>query len=187
MCPSSTAVASGACLVVLHLCNPAWAEEVGDIYGGVSYSQTIAKDESARHLGTYKPTTLGLGLSVVAIPNLAVDGYVFTGVNDSSNTLSPTSTMTVRVKNGYGFNLRPYFSLSNQWGVYAKLGRQYGSQETTLLRTTLTSYAHTIYGLGVSYNINHRWGIGADYTKAKRIPSETTNTALISLGVRYKF
>lgn len=84
MRPSSTAVASGACLVVLQLCNPTCAEEVGDIYGGISYSQTIAKDESPRNLGTYKPTTLGLGLSVVAIPNLAVDGYVFTGVNDSS-------------------------------------------------------------------------------------------------------
>ncbi len=81
MRPSSTAVASGACLVVLQLCNPAWAEEVGDIYGGISYSQTIAK---VANRGTYKPTTLGLGLSVVAIPNLAVDGYVFTGVNDSS-------------------------------------------------------------------------------------------------------
>ncbi len=184
MRPSSTAVASGACLVVLQLCNPAWAEEVGDIYGGISYSQTIAK---VPNRGTYKPTTLGLGLSVVAIPNLALDGYVFTGVNDSSNTLSSTSTMTVRVKDGYGFNLRPYLSLSSQWGVYAKLGRQYGSQETTVLRTTSASYARTIYGLGVSYNIDQRWGIGVDYTKAKQAPSETTSTALISLGVRYKF
>jgi len=179
-------------LMALYLFNPAWAEDVGDIYGGISYSQTIAKDESSRNLGTYKPTTLGIGLSFVAIPNLAVDGYVFTGVNDSSNTLSPISTMSVSVKDGYGFNLRPYLPLGRKWSVYAKLGRQYGTQETTVKRgtaQTVTSvdYAHTIYGLGTSYSINDQWGVGVDYTKTKKVPSETTSTALISIGLRYKF
>ena len=192
MHPRSVAVVSGASLMAFYICNPARAEEVGDIYGGISYSQIIAKDESSRHLGTYKPTTLGIGLSVVAAHNLAVDGYVFAAQHDSSNTLSPISTMRVNVKEGYGFNLRPYLSLNSQWGIYAKLGRQYGSQEKTFSRgpiqtTTSASYAHTIYGVGVSYNINEQWGVGIDYTKAKRIPSETTNTALISFGLRYKF
>lgn len=178
--------------MALYLFNPAQAEEVRDVYGGIFYSQTIAKDKSSRNLGTYKPTTLGIGLSVVAIPNLAVDGYVFTGVNDSSNSLAPTSTMSVSAKDGYGFNLRPYLPLSSKWSVYAKLGRQYGTQETTVTRgpiQTVTSadYARTIYGLGTSYNINDRWGVGVDYTKAKRVPSETTSTALMSIGLRYKF
>jgi opacity protein-like surface antigen len=185
-------IASMASLMVLHFCSAAWAEEVGDIYGGISYSQTRAKDESSRNLGTYKPTTLGLGLSVVAIPNLAVDGYVFTGVNDSANAISPVATMTVSAKDGYGFNLRPYLSLNRQWGVYAKLGRQYGTQETTVRRplgevTSSTSYARTVYGVGVSYNINERWGIATDYTTVKRVSSENTKTALLSFGLRYKF
>jgi outer membrane autotransporter protein len=100
--------------------------------------------------------------------------------------------MTVHVKEGYGFNLRPYLSLSKNWGIYAKLGRQFGSQETTLRQsafqqTTSTTYAHTIYGLGISFNIDAQWGIGADYTRSKRIPSEQTNSSLISVGLRYKF
>ena len=53
--------------------------------------------------------------------------------------------------------------------------------------TSSTSYARTVYGLGVSYNINERWGIATDYTQVKRVSSEKTNTALISVGVRYKF
>ncbi len=168
------------------------AEEAGDIYGGITYSETIAKDESSRNLGTFKPTTVGVGVSVVAIPNLALDGYVFTGLNDSTNTLAVNSSMTVHVKEGYGFNLRPYLSLSKNWGIYAKLGRQFGSQETTLRRsafqqTTSATYAHTIYGLGISFNIDAQWGIGADYTRSKRIPSEQTNSSLISVGLRYKF
>lgn len=189
---ASKVIAVMPSLMMLSLFNPAQAEDVGDIYGGISYSQTIAKDESSRHLGTYKPTTLGIGLSVVAIPNLAFDGYVFASLNDSSNTLSPTSTMSVSAKDGYGFNLRPILPLSRKWSVYAKLGRQYGSQETTVRRgtdQTVTSadYARTIYGLGTSYSINDQWGVGIDYTKAKRVPSETTSTALISIGLRYKF
>jgi hypothetical protein len=171
----------------------ATAEEVGEIYGGVSYSQTIAKDTSVNNLGTYRPMTLGVGLSVVAMPYLALDGYVFTGVEDASNDLLSGRTMTVSVKDGYGFNLRPFLPLSKSWSVYAKLGRQYGAQETVLknqlatLRTTNTSYAHTVYGLGVGYNINERLGLGADYMKARHIPSENTNTSLISVGMRYKF
>ena len=124
-------------LIAAHLCTAATAEEVGDIYGGFTYSQTIAKDESPRHVGTFKPTTVGVGLSVVAISNLALDGYVFTGLNDSTLALTGGSDMTVNVKDGYGFNLRPYLSLSKTWGIYAKLGRQFGSQETTLRRGVL--------------------------------------------------
>lgn len=169
------------------------AEEVGDIYGGVSYSKTMAKDTSTNHLGTYKPVTLGVGLSVVAMSYLALDGYVFTGVEDASNDLPLNRTMTVSAKDGYGFNLRPFLPLSKSWSVYAKLGRQYGAQDTVLknqvatLRSTNTSYAHTVYGLGVGYNINERWGLGADYMKAKRMAYDNTDTSLISVGFRYKF
>jgi opacity protein-like surface antigen len=169
------------------------AEEVGDIYGGVSYSKTIAKYSSPVSQGTYKPMTFGVGLSVVAMPYLALDGYVFTGVEDSSNDLPLRRTMTVSAKDGYGFNLRPFLPLSKSWSLYAKLGRQYGGQETVVknqvatLVTINTSYAHTVYGLGVGYNINERWGVGLDYMKAKRIASENIDTSLISLGLRYKF
>jgi len=169
------------------------AEEVGDIYGGLSYSKTFAKDTSANHLGTYKPMTFGVGLSVVAMPYLALDGYVFTGVEDARNDLPLSRTMTVSAIDGYGFNLRPFLPLSQSWSVYAKLGRQYGAQETVLknqvatLRTTNTNYAHTVYGLGVGYNINERWGLGADYMKARRIVSENTDTSLLSVGLRYRF
>jgi hypothetical protein len=169
------------------------AEDVGDIYGGVSYSKTIAKDTSVNNLGTYRPMTVGVGLNVIAMPYLALDGYVFTGVEDASNDLPAGRTMTVSAKDGYGFNLRPFLPLSKLWSVYAKLGRQYGAQETilknqvTTLRTTSTSYAHTVYGLGIGYNINERWGLGADYMKARHIASENTDTSLLSIGLRYKF
>ena len=171
----------------------AMADEVGDIYGGVSYSKTSAKDTSSNNLGTYRPMTVGVGLSVIPIPYLALDGYVFTGVEHDSHDRPLSRTMTVSAKDGYGFNLRPFLPLSKSWSVYAKLGRQYGTQETVLknqvatLRTTNTSYAHTVYGLGIGYNINERWGLGADYMKVKRIPSENTNSTLINVGVRYKF
>lgn len=184
-----------SCLLALFFgaVSSALSEEVGDIYGGLSYSQTIAKDTSANNLGTYKPMTLGIGLSVIAIRNLAVDGYIFTGAGDSSNDLTAARTMTVSAKDGYGFNLRPFLPLSKSWSIYGKLGRQYGKQETLMknqvatLRNTNASFAHTVYGLGVGYSIDERWGIGLDYMKAKRIASENSDTSLVSLGLRYKF
>ena len=178
-------------LILMH--SIAFAEEVGHVYGGISYSQTIAKDTSSRNLGTYKPMTLGIGLSVVVLENMALDGYVFTGVHNDTNTLTTNRTMTVSAKDGYGFNLRPFLPLNHSWILYGKLGRQYGSQETVIkstnqtLSTTNATYAHTIYGMGLGYSLDDKWGISIDYTKAMRIPSENTNTALISLGVRYKF
>lgn len=179
-------------LLSAYLWTFAMADEVGDVYGGISYSQTIAKDESPRNLGTYRPTTVGVGVSVVAIPNLALDGYVFAALSDATNSLSASASMTVNAKEGYGFNLRPYISLSPSWSVYAKLGRQYGTQETTLRRLagttyTSTNYAHTLYGIGISYTIDARWGVGLDYTKSKRIPSESISASLIGMGLRYKF
>lgn len=171
----------------------AFADEVGHVYGGVSYSQSIAKDTSARNLGTYKPTTLGIGLSVVALENMALDGYVFTGFHNDTNTLPANRTMTVSAKDGYGFNFRPFVPFNHSWVLYGKLGRQYGSQETVIKSTSQTlstinaTYAHTIYGVGLGYSLNDKWGVSVDYTKAMRIPSENTTTALISLGVRYKF
>lgn len=168
------------------------AQEVGDVYLGFAYSEASAKDTSSKNLGTFKPTTAGLSLGVIALPNLALDGFVFTGLNDSTHSLPANSRLTVRIKEGYGFNLRPYLSLNNSWGVFAKLGKQFGSQETTLVRgaiqqSTSTRYARTIYGLGVSYNLDTQWGIGADYTWSKHLASEQTSSSSINLGVRYKF
>lgn len=130
---------------------------------------------------------------MIAVRNLAVDGYLFTGVRDSSNDLPTARTMTVSVKDGYGFNLRPFLPLSKSWSVYGKLGRQYGTQETLLknqvatLRTTSATFARTVYGLGIGYNMDERWGVSLDYMKAKRVASETIDTSLVSLGLRYKF
>ena len=182
------------CVMGLLLVNPpyALAERVGDVYAGVSYGQTIARDESSRNLGTFRPTTIGVGLSVIAASNLALDGYVFTGAEDASHDLPAGRRMTVAVANGYGFNLRPFFPLNDAWILYAKLGRQYGTQETVTTRlgvnllTTRTTYAHTVYGLGVGYAIDERWGVGIDYLKSRQVPSEMVNTSLISVGVRYK-
>ena len=169
------------------------AEEVGDLYGGIAFSQSVASDESARNLGTYRPTTVGLGLSVIARRYLALDAYVFNGVRDSSNAISPNTSIRVDVKDGYGFNLHPYLPLSQSWVIYAKLGRQYGAVSSKVVvsgntaSTSNTTYAHTIYGAGVTYNIDARWGLSIDYAKARRIESEASSNALTTVGLSYKF
>jgi len=180
-------------LILMQLSNKAYAEQVGDVYVGVSYAQTTTKDESPKNLGTYRPTATSIGVSVVALPNLALDLYALAGLNDSTNRLTPNATMTAQINNGYGFYLHPYLALSNSWSIYAKLGRQFGSQETRMriatTQTTLTqtTFAHTVYGIGVSYNINDKWGISTDYAKSQRIPSEMTHTSTIGVGLRYKY
>lgn len=168
------------------------AQSVGDIFGAINYSQVISKDESSKNLGTYSPTAVGVGLSYVLFRNLAIEGNTFAGAANSSNSLSATSSLTLRIKNGYGFSIRPFISFNDNWGGFLKFGRQYGTQDSSINRgsvqtSTSASYAHTVYGLGVSYNINQKWAITSDYTSTVNVATEMTKTSAIGLGLRYKF
>ena len=181
------------CLMSLALCAcfAVAAEEVGDLYGSLSYSRATIQDTSGLNLGTYHPTTLSVGLSVIAIKHLALDGYVFQGYKDTSNALDANTAMTLQVKQGYGFNLHPYLPLSYQWGLYAKLGRQFGTSETVIRQnnassTTSAQFATTVYGLGVSRYINSRWQLDTDYTKNKHQSDESTRTTGITVSLSYK-
>lgn len=171
------------------------AQNVGDIFGGITYSQISIKDESSKNLGTFKPGVVGLGLAYVVIENLALEANVFDGTSDSSLLNSRLGTVTVEVKNGYSLGLRPFIAFNESWGGYAKLGRQYGKQsiQPTIInraivqKPTDSTYAHTVYGLGVSYNIDHKWGLSTEVSRSKKIDSEQSKSSAISMGIRYKF
>jgi opacity protein-like surface antigen len=169
-----------------------YAQKSGDVFGGLTYTQASIKDESSTDFGTFKPSVVGLGLAYVVADNLAIDANVFDGRSESSNTKSLVN-VTVKSKNGYGFGIRPFMVFNESWGGYAKLGRLYGAQETstkigTRSSTTKTeSYARTTYGLGVSYNINARWGVSSEYMWSIKEESESYKNTSVSLGVRYKF
>ena len=82
------------------------AQNVGDIFGGVSYLQTSIRDESSNNLGTFKPTTVGVGLAYVVLDNIALEANVFNGTSDSS-LASRMGSVTVKIKNGYSIGVRP--------------------------------------------------------------------------------
>ena len=168
------------------------AQNVGDIFGGISYVQTSIKDESSKNLGTFKPTVVGLGLAYVVMDNVALEANAFDGSSDAS--IAPTSVIayTVKLNNGYSIGVRPFIAFNAAWGAYAKLGRQFGTQ-TTVIKTSVSqkateaTYAHTIYGVGISYNINPKWGVSSEYVWTKKGGTETSKNASMSLGIRYKF
>jgi opacity protein-like surface antigen len=171
------------------------AQNIGDVFGGISYLQTSIKDESSNNLGTFKPTVLGLGLAYVVLDNVALEANIFNGTSDSSLT-SRLGSVTVQVKNGYSLGVRPFMAFNESWGGYAKLGRQYGTQTLTqpklVNRTVVTtpidsSYAHTVYGLGVAYNIDRQWGVSTEYMWSKKGESENSKNASLGVGLRYKF
>jgi opacity protein-like surface antigen len=171
------------------------AQNIGDVFGGISYLQTSIKDESSNNLGTFKPTVLGLGLAYVVLDNIALEANVFNGTSDSS-LASRLGSVTVQVKNGYSLGVRPFMAFNESWGGYAKLGRQYGTQTLTqpklVNRTVVTTpidstYAHTVYGLGVAYNIDRQWGVSTEYMWSKKGESENSKNASLGVGLRYKF
>lgn len=170
----------------------AHAQNVGDVFGGLTYTHISVKDESASNLGTFKPHTLGLGLAYVVADHWALEVNAFDGVDDSSITKSAVN-VTVKAKNGYGFAVRPFFAWNEYWGAYVKLGRLYGTQDTTTqigvraASTQSSSYSRTAYGLGISYNIAPKWGLTSEYVKSNKSQNETTSNTSISMGVRYKF
>jgi len=173
--------------VLLFALVEAQAQSVGDIFGGVTYTKTSIKDESSKNLGTFNPTVVGLGLAYVVAENIALEGNVFDGTSDSSVTRTGVGTVTVKVHNGYGVGVRPFLSLNGSWGIYAKLGRQYGTQTTVIKKSIDSKFAHTVYGLGISYNINSKWGISADYALSKKIESEMNKNNSVGMSVRYTF
>jgi opacity protein-like surface antigen len=171
------------------------AQNIGDVFGGISYLQTSIKDESSNNLGTFKPTVLGLGLAYVVFDNVSLEANVFNGTSDAS-LASRLGSVTVQVKNGYSLGIRPFMAFNESWGGYAKLGRQYGTQTLTqpklVNRTVVTtpidsSYAHTVYGLGVAYNIDRQWGVSTEYMWSKKGQSENSKNASLGVGLRYKF
>ena len=171
------------------------AQNIGDVFGGISYLQTSIKDESTNNLGTFKPTVLGLGLAYVVLDNVALEANVFNGTSDAS-LASRLGSVTVQVKNGYSLGIRPFMAFNESWGGYAKLGRQYGTQTLTqpklVNRTVVTTpidstYAHTVYGLGVAYNIDRQWGVSTEYMWSKKGESENSKNASLGVGLRYKF
>ena len=171
------------------------AQNIGDVFGGVSYLQTSIKDESSNNLGTFKPTVLGLGLAYVVFDNVSLEANVFNGTSDAS-LASRLGSVTVQVKNGYSLGIRPFMAFNESWGGYAKLGRQYGTQTLTqpklVNRTVVTtpidsSYAHTVYGLGIAYNIDRKWGVSTEYMWSKKGQSENSKNASLGVGLRYKF
>ena len=171
------------------------AQNIGDVFGGISYLQTSIKDESSNNLGTFKPTVLGLGLAYVVLDNVALEANVFNGTSDAS-LASRLGSVTVQVKNGYSLGIRPFMAFNESWGGYAKLGRQYGTQTLTqsklVNRTVVTtpidsSYAHTVYGLGIAYNIDRKWGVSTEYMWSKKGQSENSKNASLGVGLRYKF
>jgi opacity protein-like surface antigen len=163
------------------------AQDIGEIFGGITYTQSSIKDESSNHLGTFKPTVVGLGLSYVMADNLALDANMFDGAADSSVVTPRLGTVTVKVKNGYTLGVRPFMAFNESWGGYIKLGRQYGTQTTVIRKPMDTTYAHTVYGLGVSYNLNSKWGVSAESVWSKKVSSENNSTSTVGMGIRYKF
>jgi len=168
------------------------AQSVGDVFGGISYIQTSIKDESSRNIGTFKPTVIGLGLAYVVTDNIALEANAFDGSNESSIAPSAVATYTVKINNGYSVGVRPFIAFNASWGGYAKLGRQFGNQ-TTVVKTSVSkkatdaTYAQTVYGLGISYNINPKWGVSSEYVWTKKGQSDTTRNASMGIGIRFKF
>ncbi len=168
------------------------AQSVGDVFGGVSYIQTSIKDKSSKNIGTFKPTVIGLGLAYVVTDNIVLEANAFDGSNESSIAPSAVATYTVKINNGYSVGVRPFIAFNASWGGYAKLGRQFGNQ-TTVIKTSVSqkatdaTYAQTVYGLGITYKINPKWGVSSEYVWTKKGQSDTTQNASMGIGIRFKF
>jgi hypothetical protein len=170
----------------------ALAQNPGDVFVGLTYNQARVKDTSTRNWGTFEPASLSVGVGVIALPNLALEAFVLDGTHHASNTIAPRTTATVQILSGYGFAVRPFVQLGHGWSAYIKLGRQYGAQDVvtsgpTVQLTTHTTYAHTNYGVGTSYNLNARWSVALEHGRARSIPGENTRTSATGLGLRYMF
>jgi len=54
-------------------------------------------------------------------------------------------------------------------------------------KATDATYAQTVYGFGISYNIKPKWGVSSEYVWTKKGQSDTTQNASMGIGIRFKF
>ena len=165
------------------------AQNVGDFYGEVAYTSSSAEDVSSDNFGTFKPSSVSIGVGNVVAENLAVEGYIIQGASSDTRTISGID-VNLAIKTSYGFAIRPFINVTDDLELFGRLGVMRVKSRATASASGVSSSAteiqtHSMYGLGAAYKLSDKVKLTADYKKFST--EDDFKISLVSIGLRYAF
>ena len=166
-----------------------YAQNVGDFYGEVAYTSFSAGDVSSDNLGTFKPSSVSIGVGNVVAENLAVEGYIIQGASSDTRTINGFD-LDLAIKTSYGFAIRPFINVTDDLELFGRLGvmrlkvRGTASAAGVFASATGTQ-TRSMYGLGAAYKLSDKVKLTADYKKLST--KDDLKVSLVSIGLRYAF
>lgn len=166
------------------------AQTVGQWYGEASYQMQTLTDKSDDQLGKFKTNNISLGVGRVMMNNLAVEGFYQLPSSTATNTYPGPATIDLKFASGYGFALKPFVNLGNQFELFGRLGRIHGESDYTAkdakgTETGTNKITKNFYGVGVVYKVTPTISVVADYKKVTGISD--SSVSMNSIGLRYNF
>jgi opacity protein-like surface antigen len=170
-----------------------YAQNVGDFYGEVAYTSFSfsAEDVSSDNLGTFKPSSVSIGVGNVVAENLAVEGYIIQGASSDTRTINGSDVdFALAIKTSYGFAIRPFINVTDDLELFGRLGvmrlkvRGTASAAGVFASATGTQ-TRSMYGLGAAYKLSDKVKLTADYKKLST--KDDVKVSLVSIGLRYAF
>lgn len=134
------------------------------MYGGINYLSLDVKDETDRY-GSFDNEALALTLGYNLHKNLAIEGWLGSGVRSDTKTVTGTS-LKVDTKDFYMLVLRPQVALSPTIDLYGRFGYMSGKLAASAGGVTLKERDHDFsYGLGFAFFNNNGLSLTLDYSQ----------------------
>lgn len=162
----------------------AFAQSVGQLYGEAMYDVISVKDTTVDELGTAKLKAVRFNVGTVVMDNLAVEGSFIMGAG--SGSFSNESSVSTKVKSGYGIALRPFVKVTNDLELFGRVGKSRSKTEWQAGNDSGSDTStDTLYGLGLAYTVSKDVRAVVDYTKSPE--KDGAKVSRMGVGVRFNF
>ncbi len=140
------------------------AAERTPMYGAINYLSLDLKDETGTY-GSFDNEALALTLGYNIHKNLAVEGWLGSGVRSDTKTLLGTA-VKVDTKDFYMLVLRPQVAITPMIDLYGRFGYMSGKLAATGGNVSLKERDHDFsYGLGFAFYNNSGLSFTIDYSQ----------------------
>lgn len=159
------------------------------MYGEVGYTAATAKDKIDATRIEATPSALRGIVGYELNPNLAVEGMLAFGMSDAVVKANGVGVSGVKLKidNAVGIYLKPKTKLNDQIELFGRLGlaRVKGTITAAGFATESGSDSSFSYGAGLSYAINAKTSVNADYMQYLSQDGFKVNGFTFGVGMKF--
>ena len=159
------------------------------IYGEVGYVSTTIKDTNEGFTIKASPTAIRGMLGYELNPNLAVEGMAAFGLSDASIKVNGQSIPGVNftIDHAVGIYLKPKLKLNDAVEIFGRVGyaRVKGTVSVPAEGSESNTESSASYGAGLSYAINPKLSLNADYMQYLSKGGTKINGFAFGLGFKF--